>query len=190
MMAYRGSGSIAPRILWPLHWWRWVVSFTPRPLYPRRTAPDTHWIGGWVGTRAGLDTVVKRKIPAPSGIWTPDLILCLFGYPNGVRQTIEIMRLFFQLRSQGTWVSIATRLRVGRLGFDSWQGQGRAFSLCPCIQPGSEAHPATFSVGTGVLSPGVKRPGREAYDSPASRAEVKNAWSCTSTHQNVLWHSA
>jgi hypothetical protein len=26
--------------------------------------PGTHWIGGWVGPRAVLDTVVKRKIPS------------------------------------------------------------------------------------------------------------------------------
>jgi hypothetical protein len=32
-------------------------------LPPRETAPDTHWIGGWVGPRAVLDVVVKRKIP-------------------------------------------------------------------------------------------------------------------------------
>jgi hypothetical protein len=25
----------------------------------------THWIGGWVGPRAVLDAVVKRKIPIP-----------------------------------------------------------------------------------------------------------------------------
>jgi len=25
----------------------------------------THWIGGWVGPRADLDAVVKRKIPWP-----------------------------------------------------------------------------------------------------------------------------
>jgi hypothetical protein len=29
---------------------------------PRERAPVTHWIGGWVGPRAGLDAVVKRKI--------------------------------------------------------------------------------------------------------------------------------
>jgi hypothetical protein len=28
-------------------------------------APGTHWIGGWVGPRAVLDTTVKRKIPSP-----------------------------------------------------------------------------------------------------------------------------
>jgi hypothetical protein len=32
---------------------------------PRERAPDTHWIGGWVGPRADLDAVVKRKIPIP-----------------------------------------------------------------------------------------------------------------------------
>jgi hypothetical protein len=28
----------------------------------RETAPSTHWLGGWVGSRAVLDAVVKRKI--------------------------------------------------------------------------------------------------------------------------------
>jgi hypothetical protein len=37
------------------------VSYTPRPLYPRERTPDTHWIGGWVDPRAGLDDVEKRK---------------------------------------------------------------------------------------------------------------------------------
>jgi hypothetical protein len=42
-----------------------VVSFNPPPLYPRERTPDTHWIGDWVGPRAGLDAVAKRKIPSP-----------------------------------------------------------------------------------------------------------------------------
>jgi hypothetical protein len=32
---------------------------------PRERDPLTHWIGGWVGPRAILDAVVKRKIPSP-----------------------------------------------------------------------------------------------------------------------------
>jgi hypothetical protein len=32
---------------------------------PSERAPGTHWIGGWVGPRAILDTVVKRKSPSP-----------------------------------------------------------------------------------------------------------------------------
>jgi len=35
-----------------------VVSFMPWV-----TAPSTTWIGGWVGHRAGLDTMAKRKYP-------------------------------------------------------------------------------------------------------------------------------
>jgi hypothetical protein len=38
----------------------------------------------------------------------------------------------------------------------------------------------------GVLSLGVKRPGREAGHSPPSSAEVKNEWSYTSTPQYVF----
>jgi hypothetical protein len=32
---------------------------------PRERAPGAHWTGGWVGPRAVLDMVVKRKIPSP-----------------------------------------------------------------------------------------------------------------------------
>jgi hypothetical protein len=31
----------------------------------RERARGTHWVGGWVGSRAVLDAVVKRKIPSP-----------------------------------------------------------------------------------------------------------------------------
>jgi len=43
----------------------------------------------------------------------------------------------------------------------------------------------------GALSLGVKRPGREADNSPPSSAEVKNAWSYTSTLPNTpSWRDA
>jgi hypothetical protein len=41
-------------------------------------------------------------------------------------------------------------------------------------------------MGTGVSFLGVKRPGRDADHSPPSSAEVKNAWSYTSTIQHVF----
>jgi hypothetical protein len=46
-----------------------VVSFTPRSLYRGVTGPGTHWGGGCVGPRAGLDAVAKGKnsIIAPAG---------------------------------------------------------------------------------------------------------------------------
>jgi hypothetical protein len=37
----------------------------PTALNSRKKAPGTHWIGGWVGSRAVLDAVVKRKILSP-----------------------------------------------------------------------------------------------------------------------------
>jgi hypothetical protein len=33
----------------------------PAALSPKEKAPGTHWIGVWVGPRAGLDDVEKRK---------------------------------------------------------------------------------------------------------------------------------
>jgi hypothetical protein len=42
----------------------WSAS-CPSLFTPKGRAPATHWIGGWVGPRAVLDMVVKRKIPSP-----------------------------------------------------------------------------------------------------------------------------
>jgi hypothetical protein len=42
----------------------WSAS-RPGRFTPRVRALGTHWIGGWVGPRAVLDAVVKRKIPSP-----------------------------------------------------------------------------------------------------------------------------
>jgi hypothetical protein len=58
---------------------------------------------------------------------------------------------------------------------------GHQFSLLHVVQTGSRAHPASYPICTGSLSPGLKRPGREAdYSHPIS-AEVKKAWIYTST---------
>jgi hypothetical protein len=44
--AMKACGCIDPCILDLGIIWRAVISFTPRPLYHRRKAPGTHWIGG------------------------------------------------------------------------------------------------------------------------------------------------
>jgi hypothetical protein len=51
-----------------------------------------------------------------------------------------------------------------------WVGN---FSLRHRVQSGSGAHPASYAMGMGALSLGLKRPGREADHSPPSIAEVK-----------------
>ena len=46
----------------------WVVSITPRPLYPRER-PGTHCIGGWVGSRT---VGTGEEYLAPTGIRSLD----------------------------------------------------------------------------------------------------------------------
>jgi hypothetical protein len=50
------------------------------------------------------------------------------------------------------------------------------FFLLHVVQTGSEAHPASYPMGTGGLSPRVKRPRREVDHSPPTSAEVKITW--------------
>jgi len=47
----------------------------PAALLPRERAPCTHWIGGWVGPRAVLDAMVKRKIPSPHQELNPTTLI-------------------------------------------------------------------------------------------------------------------
>jgi hypothetical protein len=72
MKTYWRSDGTAPRIPDLGTRWRWAVSFTPLPLYPKEKAPRIHMRGGWVSPRAGLDTVVKRNFTAPVGYRTPN----------------------------------------------------------------------------------------------------------------------
>jgi hypothetical protein len=72
-----------------------------------------------------------------------------------------------------TVVLPSNRLRAGRLGLESQQGQN--FSLLHNVQTGSGARPASYPMDTGGDFPGrVKRPGREADHWPPSSSEVKN----------------
>jgi hypothetical protein len=75
--------------------------------------------------------------------------------------------------------------RAGRPGFDFPQKNvGTSFSP---PRPGRLwGPPSLLTSGYWRLSPGVKRPGREAGHLPTSRAEVKNAWNHTSTPSYVF----
>jgi hypothetical protein len=42
----------------------WSVSY-PYQFTPGEAAPSTHCIGGWMGLRAGIDIMEKRKISYP-----------------------------------------------------------------------------------------------------------------------------
>jgi hypothetical protein len=68
--------------------------------------------------------------------------------------------------------------RGSRVRFPAGAGN---LSLHHRFQNGSGAHPASYPMSTRGSSLGVKRLGREHDHSPPSSAEVKNAWSYTST---------
>ena len=68
MKAYKGSRGIALLIDNFDIRWRWVVNFTFLVALPPRKNPGTHWIGGCVGPRVGLDVVEKKKCLTPTGI--------------------------------------------------------------------------------------------------------------------------
>jgi hypothetical protein len=67
---------------------------------------------------------------------------------------------------------LATDWTTGRSRFDPRQRK-EIFSSSLCVQTGSGAHPASCTMGTGVLSPGAKaRSGRDADHSLPSSADV------------------
>jgi hypothetical protein len=66
------------------------------------------------------------------------------------------------------------------LGFDSRRGLG-IFLFTTASRTALEPTKPPIYWVAGAPSLGVKRPGREADHSPPSSAEVKNAWSYTST---------
>jgi hypothetical protein len=63
---------------------------------------------------------------------------------------------------------------------------GRVKNYLHVVQTGSGAHPASYPVGTGGASPGVKRPGSEADHSPPSSAGVKNGGAIP--HSPIRFH--
>jgi hypothetical protein len=57
-----------------------AVSFT-------HLAPGIHWVGGWIGPRAGLEAVEKRKIFSPTGNQTP--VFQAVAIPTELSQLVE-----------------------------------------------------------------------------------------------------
>jgi hypothetical protein len=71
-----GNGCIDPRFFDLGTSLRRGISHPHRSYYPQEKSPRTHWIGGWVGLRTGLDDVEKRKF-----FILPGLELRPFGRP-------------------------------------------------------------------------------------------------------------
>ena len=65
MQAYKGTRSIAPFINLAVDRGEWLTVH-PSCSTPGKD-PSTHWIGGWVDHRAGLDATKNRKISCHYG---------------------------------------------------------------------------------------------------------------------------
>ena len=69
---------------------RLEVSFTPRPRNSRQRKFNTHWMGGWLGLRDGLD-VGEHKSVVPAGNQTPDRsVHSLFTAPSIWKDNIKV----------------------------------------------------------------------------------------------------
>jgi hypothetical protein len=78
---------------------------------------------------------------------------------------------------------------IGVLGFDSWQGLGIfLFTTASRTALGPTQPPIQWVLG--ALSPGIKRPGREADHSPPSSAEVKECVELYLHPSTPSWHGA
>jgi hypothetical protein len=65
---------------------------SPGRFTPEERAPGKNWIGGWMGLRAGLDAVVKRKIPNPRRESNPYNPIVQCGSGGSVQALSEAVR--------------------------------------------------------------------------------------------------
>jgi hypothetical protein len=105
MKTYCGGG-IAPRILdRGTNGGKWSAS-CPGSFTPGETALGTLWIGGWVGPRASLNAVEKRKISSPyreSNLGRPG---------RSIVSTFTELPWLFNLTKQLTCVSVCVHIYV------------------------------------------------------------------------------
>jgi hypothetical protein len=78
--------------------------------------------------------------------------------------------------SRGSSVSIVSDYGLDNRAIEvRFPAESKDFSSILCVQTGSEAHPASCTVGTGgPFAGGIARPGRDADHSPPSSAKVVN----------------
>jgi hypothetical protein len=95
---------------------KWVVSFMFLSLIPQGKRPDIHWIGGWMGSKSGVDAVEWRKISSSVQEsyhvhQTRSLSLCQLIYPGSFSQVY-----FIKLQKHlGENISICTNLSTVQL---------------------------------------------------------------------------
>jgi len=133
----------------------WIVTTTPSVLIKRYYATDNTLMSVRASGTGWLQANLFFGISC---------LLCIEG------------KIIWEWRSRDTSVSIVTRLRAGRPRPDSRQGQGY-------FPFGTASRPALEPIQwvRRALSLGVKQPGCAANHPSPNSAEIKNAWSYTST---------
>jgi hypothetical protein len=82
----------------------------PGSFTARGRTPGIHWIGGWVDTRAGLDTVKKRKASYPDS-WTAQPVFVPTALPRHInirgmnKRTVVVLQ---EAAAKTTIVTIVT----------------------------------------------------------------------------------
>jgi hypothetical protein len=166
MKACWGSGGIAPRILNLGTRRRWVVSFTPRPLYPQGMSPcyPLHTRLGrpqsWSGRGGeeknsqpllGLEYLIIQPV---AQLRTTEL--------SWLSMVLQYLTYSFRFNIKNLVLSFPGSLGYGlddrssRVRFPAGAGN---FSLHHRVQNGSGAHPPSYPMGTRGSFPGSKAAG-------------------------------
>jgi hypothetical protein len=134
-------------------------------LLPGKRSPRTHWIGGWVGRRAVLDAVVKRKIPIPwweSNPRTPIVQPVAQRYTDRTIMALGHVKLDMQFfPNRATYLTHLDSLYEITITFVDEKLKTRCSSLCNFLNlfVGFMHFPVSFSrniCSQILLHPGVK----------------------------------
>jgi hypothetical protein len=96
-----------------------------------------------------------------------------------LQRPVHVFRLFITQRSKSCGRSVSTVSEYGlndRAIGDRSPAEAEGFSSILCVLTGSEDHTVSCPMGTGNRTEAKARPGRGAYHSPTSSAEVKNEY--------------
>jgi len=107
---------------------------------------------------------------------------------NELSCSLQRWNLLTSWAIRGSSVSTVTELRAGLPVFDSWQGQ-EFFHFTTAYRPALGLTQPPLQRAAGAHIPWLKRYTHEAHHSRSASAEVKNAWSYTSTtpHVFIAW---
>jgi hypothetical protein len=135
----------------------WSAS-RPCRFTPGEIASGTHWIGGWVDPRTGLDDVEKRKF-----LTVPGLELRLLCHPARTQSLywlrypdtfgMEYRCVNTEIGYLGRYSDEAVGSKTEELGVHSWRGQH--ISLFFSHRPNPSLGPTQPSVCTEVSFPGA-----------------------------------